>query len=243
MNSMNMLKIEMENIKKMGWIPCDHKNFGAIGIKLEKLLNIHSENFEIPDYNGIEIKTKKSTIRKNITLFSATPDSYLFEIKRLHKLYSYPDKSNPETKILNKTIIQGNLTYIYNGIYFTLKVDRNQEKLYLLIYDKNLKIIDTFTSWSFQLLKEKLERKLQYLCYITVDNYYSHYQLYVKFKNDNYYKLKGFDTFTKLLEKGIIKVTFRIGIFKTGKRKGEIHDHGTSFSIDENNLELLFDKI
>lgn len=237
------LKKHINIIKKAGWMPCSLKSYGSTGLNLEKLLKINTNNFEIPDYNGIEIKTKKSNIKTAITLFSAAPDSYLFEIKRLHDLYAYPYKNNPKFRVLNKTITQGKLTYIYNNIYFTLKVNKQKKIISLIILDSKLEIIDLNTYWNFDILKEKLERKLRYLCYIHADTFYSNSQLYIKYNNDNYYKLKGFDKFIELIEKGKISITFRIGIFNSGIKKGQIHDHGTIFSIDESDIEELFYKI
>ena len=64
----NELKERINIIKEKGWIPCSHNNYGNAGLKLEKMLNINSGDFEIPDYNNIEIKTKKSIFHKTITL-------------------------------------------------------------------------------------------------------------------------------------------------------------------------------
>lgn len=242
MTEIDNLKKDLVSIKQMGWIPCNN-NYGDAGNKLEKLLNRNPGNFEIPDYDNIEIKTKKSLLYSNITLFSACPDSYLFEIKRLHKLYGYPDRKNREFKILNNSIYCNKLTYIYNNKYFVLKIDRAHKKLKLIVCNGNMDVIDDFTSWSFALLKEKLERKLKYLCFVEVKKMFFQNQLYIKYTNDNYYSLKDFETFIHLIEIGVIGVTFRIGVFKSGKRKGQIHDHGTGFCINKDNLELLFNKI
>jgi len=61
--------------------------------------------------------------------------------------------------------------------------------------------------------------------------------------NIDFYELKDFDTFILLIEKGIIRVVFKIGTFKKGIRKGNIHDHGTSFEINIENVEELYKKI
>ncbi len=233
------LKKQIKDIKEKGWIKCDYKNCGAAGLKLEKILGINPDNFEIPDYNGIEIKTKKSLSKEKITLFCATPDSYLFENKRLYDLYGYPDKYDAERKMLNTSISTLSNTYINKDTYFRLYVNREKNLLQLLIY-KNNKLIDSQTSWTYDLLKEKLERKLTKMCYIEVDSYFKNGQLYIKYKNDKYYKLKDFNTFIDLLEKGFISVSLRMGTFKSGKRKGQLHDHGTGFCIDKNDLSLLF---
>lgn len=46
-----------------------------------------------------------------------------------------------------------------------------------------------------------------------------------------------------LMDQGIIRITFKIGIFREGPRTGEIHDHGTSFEIQEQDFTQLFTKI
>ena len=116
----NELKEKLNEIKSMGWIPYEQNNYGNVGLKLEKLLKINSENFEIPDYkNEIEIKTKVSKKESKISLFNATPDSYLFEIKRIHKLYSYADKNNSDYKILNQEIVSNKMVKIKDDVWGT----------------------------------------------------------------------------------------------------------------------------
>lgn len=237
------LKSKMEEIKQLGWMPYSQNNYGSVGLKLEKLLKVNPENFEIPDYKNIELKTKISRKENKISLFNATPDSYLFEIKRLHNLYGYLDRNNPNYKILNQEVYSNRLTKIKYDIFFKLAVCRETKKIKLLVYNSKQVLIDSQTSWSFELLKTKLERKLQYLCYVEVDKYYSNGINYVKYSNDHYYILKGFDEFINLIERGKIGIVFKIGVFKTGKRMGQIHDHGTSFSIDKQNLALLFEEV
>lgn len=237
------LKKELQKIKDMGWILCSQNNFGEVGLKLERLLNRNPENFEIPDYDNIEIKTKSSKTKKLITLFNAAPDSYLYEIKRLHGLYGYTYTTMGRYKVLNSIVYSKKKTYVSKGIYFSLKVLWDKKIVNLIVSDEDDNIIDNLTSWTFDLLQEKLERKLKYLCFLEVDKYFNYDRMYIKYSKDNYYVLKGFDCFMMLLEQGIISITFRIGVFKTGKRMGQIHDHGTSFSIHEKDLERLFDKL
>ena len=132
---------------------------------------------------------------------------------------------------------------IKDNVYFSLNVNRSQKLVQLMVYNNNGNLIDSQTSWSFDLLKTKLERKLKFLCYVEADKFYINGQNYVKYKVDNYYILKDFDTFINLVEVGIISFRFKIGVFKTGNRKGQIHDHGTSITIDKQNLNLLFNKV
>lgn len=57
------------------------------------------------------------------------------------------------------------------------------------------------------------------------------------------FELRDTQTFFNLIEQGKIRITFHIGVFYSGKRYGQIHDHGTSFEIKEQDLDLLFNKI
>ena len=138
----NELRGKVNEIKKMGWIPYKQNNYGNVGLQLEKLLKINSENFEIPDYkNKIEIKTKISKKENKISLFNATPDSYLFEIKRIHKLYSYSDRNNPEYKILNQEVVSRKKTKIKDNVYFSLNINRKKQIIELMIYDNDDNLI------------------------------------------------------------------------------------------------------
>ena len=224
------------------WVEGKSKGFGDAGITLEAILGKERENFELPDYQGIEIKTKYSTKESYITLFTAVPDSYLFEIKRIVSEYGYPDNNYPEFKVFNLSLY-GNRKKKLNNNYFSIYVDRKNEKVVLRVYDLKHNIIDELTTWSFEMLKEKLERKLKYLAIIYAVRRLEHNISYYKYTKINCYELKDFEQFLLLLENGMIRITFRIGIYKSGKRFGQIYDHGTSFSIDECDINRLFDKI
>ena len=93
------LKEKLDKIKNLDWIECKNKNKSVTGKTLENLLEINPDNFEIPDYNTVEIKSKVSKRENYIDLFCATPDSYVLETKRLYDKYGYLDSNN--YKILN----------------------------------------------------------------------------------------------------------------------------------------------
>lgn len=130
MDTIRELKEKINEIKKIGWIECSTKNYGCKGLKLEELLEINPENFEIPDYNGIEIKTKKSITNERITLFCAAPDSYLFENKRLYTLYSYPNKKDIRYNALNINVNSRYKKLVSKQIYFQIRVIIKKKKKY-----------------------------------------------------------------------------------------------------------------
>ncbi len=243
-NVFDDLKIKFEEIKKMGWVKSCCKGLGGIGNTLEELIGLNRNDFEIPDYFGVEIKTKRAHSGSNTCLFSCVPDGpHYHEVERLKDEYGYPDSMLKMYNVLNTTLNTKIMKKVGLYYYFKLKVDRTNEKLLLEIYDKNKVLIENEVYWDFDTLKEKLYRKLKYMAffkaYIKEENgwqYFKYYKL-------NFYKLKGFETLINLIEDGTICVTFRLGIYRAGDKKGKIYDHGTSFNINEYDFWKLYDDI
>lgn len=236
------LKIKCDNIISIGWIRCKKRGGGAAGLLFEERTEIPTNNFEIADYNGIEIKTKISKKENYISLFCATPDSYLFEIKRIYETYAYYDKDN-KFKAFNITVYANRKTYIGNNKFCKLKIDYNNREIVLLIIDSMGNIIDNKTAWSFDMIQEKLERKFKYLLIVNGDKKFELGQIFYRFTKYKFYKLKNFDDFLKSLEKGYIRISFTINTFKIGKRIGQIYDHGTCFNIHKNHIDSTFNEI
>lgn len=235
------LKEKLDKIKNLGWIECKNKNKSVTGKTLENLLEINPDNFEIPDYNTIEIKSKVSKRENYIDLFCATPDSYVLETKRLYDKYGYLDSNN--YKILNFVLYGEFLKPINNEYSAKLRIDYKNKKVIMEIYNKDNELIDNLSSWSFELLEEKLCRKLNYVCLVEGDKKFSHNVLYVRYDKYKFYKLKKFSNFIRLLKRGQIRISFTLGVYKSGSKSGKMHDHGTQFSIRKEKIKLLFDEI
>lgn len=241
-DTINELKNKFIEIKNMGYVKAVNSNSSGIGITFEQLLKINSGNFEIPDFEGIEIKTRRKYSESGIILFTAVPDGpNLFETKRLKDTYGYPDRICREFPVLLGVVYGNKLTKIGIKYAYKLNVDRKNEKIFLQIYNLNGKIIEDNVYWSFDLLREKLERKLKVLALVSAwpskikDNtYYRYYKMDI-------YTLKSFDGFIELIERGVIRLSFRIGIFRSGERFGQMHDHGSGFEIKECDLLKLYD--
>lgn len=238
------LKEKFEKVRQQGWIESIKKGPSSVGIMFEKLIGIERNSFAIPDYEGIEIKTKTNTTKYDeLTLFNAVPDSYLMEIPRLVESYGYPDKDLPQYKVLNINVSAAYNKIISGRYHFKLNVDYEKENVYLNVLDIRTKDIDSDTAWSFDLLKEHLYRKLKYLAFVNVDRKFEHGIVYFKYSKITFYKLSNFEQFLKLLETGYIEVGFTIGVHKTGEKKGKINNHGTRFCIKIQNLDKLFTKL
>ena len=238
------LKTKFEKIQNMGWIKSCCKGLGGIGNTLEELIGVNRNDFEIPDYFGIEIKTKRAYSISNTCLFSCVPDGpHYHEVERLKDKYGYPDSKLKMYNVLNTALNTKIMKKVGLDYYFKLKVDRVQKKILLEIYDKRKALIEDNVYWDFDTLEQKLYRKLKYMAFFKAFIKYENECQYFKYYKLNFYKLKNFETLVNLIENGTICVTFRLGIYRTGPKKGKIYDHGTSFNINEYDFNKLYDKI
>ena len=234
---------QTNRIIDIGWIQSLYNGTGGMGVTFEKLLNIETNDFEIPDYDGVEIKTKKNNHKGYIKLFNATPDSYLFEIKRIQQTYGYPDYKNKDYKVFNMSIYCKQKVYIGNGLFAKISIDRNKRQIFLLILNKNNQLIDSDCSWSFDLLEEKINRKLNFLFLVYGEQTTIQNKIYYKYLEYKCYKFKTFNDFLNCLENDEMRISFKIGVVRTGDKKGNIKDHGTSFDIKESKIENIYKEI
>ena len=239
-----LLKSKFNKIQKMGWIESSSSSIGDIGITFEKLIGVATNEFEIPDFGSIEIKTKSKSKYDCISLFSCAPTGpYYHEVERIKDSFGYPDSTLKAFKVFNGEVFCNKLTKIGKNFHFKLNIYRNKERITLSVYDKKNNMIEESTYWDFDILKEKLNRKLTYLALISSEKRIINGKRFFKYKTLNLYKLKGFDTFISLMENGFVKIVFKLGVFKDERRFGKIHDRGTTFSIKEKDINKLFDYI
>lgn len=238
------LKQEFERIKNLGWIESKRQGTTGVGYTFESLLGKEEENFELPDYQDIEIKTHLTFGRGKMKLFTATPDGdYLFAIQSIVAKYGYPDKDLPNYKVFKGTVNSQKFTPIGTHYLFKIVVNRKEEKLQLLVVNQQLEKESEEVSWSFQMIEEKLTRKLQTLAVVSAYQKEKSGKVFYQYHNIEFFSLKSFDVFIELIEKGVVQINFTIGIFKKGERIGQLHDHGTEFIIHEKDIKKLYSTI
>lgn len=239
-----MLKREFEKIRKKGYIKGVCNGLPSIGRTFETELNLMENEFGVPDYYGIEIKTRRAYSKNFITLFNAVPDGEdLFEVERLKNRFGYPYKNDRKYKVLYAEVFGNEMKFA--GLYYQYKldVDRNDKRVYLCIYNRSSKLIERKVYWSFEYLEERLNLKLKKLAIVNAwprkidgNDYFKYYKI-------DFFGLRGFDRFLDLLENGTIKLIIKVGIYLDEKNYGKTYDHGCGFSISESNICELFFKI
>lgn len=237
------LKKEFIRIKEMGYIKSTRKGVTGIGKTFEDLIGKKEDNLEEPDYNGIEIKTKRGYSASYTTLFNATPKGTVsLETQRLCAQYGYPDKVLKDKKVLNisVTIIP---VLVAKKYIFYLKVDKSKEKIFLIIKDRWGNVLEDSVYWEFKILEEKLTRKLKYVAFVSAWPNEINKETYYKYYKIQFYQLKSFEKFIELIDNGIIRVSIKMAVFREGPKKGMPHDRGTSFELKHSHFHFLFEEI
>lgn len=237
------LKKEFVKISKKGYIKGIYNNFSAIGRTFEEELNLFENEFCVPDYYGIEIKTRRAYSKSYITLFNAVPDGEdLFEIERLKDSYGYPSKKDRKYKVIYIEAYGNKLNYAGIKYQYRVEVDRKERKVYLCIYNSYDELVEKRIYWSFDYLKERIVTKVKYLAVVNAWTNEINGWNYFKYYKIAFFKLKSFDKFLDLLENGTIKLVVKVGIYLDEKRYGKTYDHGCGFAISDNDLCKLFYK-
>lgn len=241
--TIKQLKKEFEYISKKGYIKGVYNNFSSIGRTFENELNLPRNTMEIPDYNGIEIKTRRTYSKSYITLFSAVPNGkHQQEVERLKKTYGYPYRKDKRYKALYAEVYGNKKTYGGVKYQYKLDVNRNAKKIFLCIYDRYDNLIEKSVYWSFIYLDSKISLKLQNLAVVNAWTKKINNWNYFKYYKIDFYTFKDFDYFLDLIERGIIKLNIKVDIHTDKNNYGKTYDHGCSFNIKESDLIYLYDK-
>ncbi len=239
----NILLNKFNNIKNNGWVKSMRGGITGSGYTFETLIGKKEDDFFLPDFNGIEIKTINEKSRYNLSLFGAMPDGdYLFPLKKVYDRLAYPSKKNPNVKILN---VQANAKEFTNIGYYKkikLKVDRANKKIRLIAMRDN-RDINAFVSWSFELLEQRLLLKLKNLAIVTTKSKKINDDYYFFFYKIDFYEFTNFNTFIKLVEDGKICINIQISAYITENKLGEMKNKGTTFTIKKEAIDELFKKI
>lgn len=162
--------------------------------------------------------------------------------RKIKKTYGYPYKNDKRYNALYVDVYGNKLTFGGVKYQYKLDIDRKKEKVYLCVCNRQGTLLERKVYWSFKYLEEKLLTKLTYLALINAWpnkiegwNYFKYYKI-------EFYTLKSFDIFLKILENGTIKITFKIDIYLDEANYGKTYNHGCGFAIQEKDIIKLFDK-
>lgn len=242
-DNINFLIANFYIIRNMGWIKSMRGGPTGIGYTFESLLGKCEDSLPIPDFDNIEIKTHRSKSKSYINLFNYNPiGSSSYELKRIFEKYGYLSVRNRERRVLYCSVYSDYIVDVGLNYKFSLRIDYDMGRVYLLIFDRLGNFIEKESYWDFDTLRDKIYSKMKVLAYIEADSMYKNGVEYFKYKTITFYRIKGFDTFIDLLRKGKICVNFKVSGY-SDEQLGLIDSHGVSFCIKSSNLNLLYEHI
>lgn len=243
-NSIVELKNKFDKIHNKGWIESKRNGYTGIGYTFEEEIGKNEDCLPLYDYKDIEIKVHNKKSTYPIHLFNAAPDGdEIYPIKRIVDTLGYPDKLLPKYKVFNTSASGKKFTNIGYYKRIKLKVDYEKQKIFLIALNNNNDSYGLKISWSFDLIRDRIKNKIKKIAVVDADIKKIDGKDYFKYNKINFYTIKDFKTFIKLIDEGVIIITFKIGRFRSGPREGEIHDRGTDFSISINNINKLYDLV
>lgn len=216
------------------------KHDGMLGNVLEDLLGVEENNLKAPDFGKWEIKSKNEETTSRITLFNV-------------KL-SHPDKANTKIrenfgspiegtkhKEINTTISLNHWTATTEKYKYTYMLKLVDDKLRILIKNKETqKILDDLYYWDLEKIRLAAITKISHLCYVKGEINKSKKK--VKFNSAEVYSDFKFEKLIELLKSRELVFEFRIGIYRSGEKKGKSHDHGSAFRINKDSLYKIYNK-
>ena len=215
------------------WIRSNRSHDTGIGKTLEDLLGIKENNFPGPNGEKVELKSIRKNSSSMISLFTKTP-SPSTAIKQLLDDYGYPSKEDPSKKVLHVDLYGNRITEI-KGIP-SLKLSVTPDRIDIeSVQGKQ------YGGWSYEVLKKSFEAKMYRVLLVKADSRGSRGN--EEFNYNEAWVLMGFsfERFITLIEKGVVKVELRLGLYPEGHHSaGQPHDHGTGFRVLERNLEDCF---
>ena len=246
-NSWNYTKAENEALVKLlhlinnNPLKSNNNSKNEFGYIVERYFGLNCNELPVSDYNGIELKCRYINSVYPLRLFCCNFDSdNLFELKNVFEKYS--TKKSDGTKSFNHSFFNTKISRINNATISKLYIDNDNKKIILKFYDNNYNVIYDKAFWSYDLLSERINIKLNHIILITYSIIYINSIKYYKIQKIDFYRLKSFDTFIKLITFGIIFISSSITSHVNEMGEEKIYNHGISFVIDHKNLDQLFYK-
>lgn len=219
---------KLEKIKKMGFVRTHRLDDTGVGKTLEDLLGIKENNLRLPDIGDVELKAKRMGSESMLTIATKSPDPKGTN-RVLFENYKYKDKESCYS--LHSTIYGSR----YNPQGFKISIRGNKVIL------ENKKGIEAH--WPISIFDEVLKSKSNKILLVLAETKGKR-----KTRNERFHYIEthllsnlNITKFKTAIKNDKLKVDIRIGVYRSGKRKGKYHDHGTGFRINKRDFLQLFD--
>jgi len=224
------LLIKMKRLAHAGFIPAECNGDTAIGRTLESALGLTMNSSPLPDYKGIELKSKRGESNTRKTLFAKVPDWNISTLKSFREFLDAYGYDRDGLRRLNCTV---------NAL------QRNPQGLKLAVdYGLNLLIENGSRSgavqnkifvWTLLTLQEKLAEKHKETFWVAAETRTVSGREEFLFKSVEYTRSPHIYQLPDLLAMGLATVDHLI------KEKGKsAHERGPLFKVNKTGFQLLF---
>lgn len=240
METLDEFRTKYNLVKAKGFIRSTRRGPTGIGKTFEDAMQKKEDNSPLPDFGPIEGKSQRKLSDAFITLFTLAPTEPEGANQMLLKKYGRPNLRHPERNNLHSSMFT-HFNRTYNRWGFKIYPNDREGRLYLQV--KNLEtdsMEDTAIWYDYEIMKEKVETKLNILAFVMADEEKRNGWPYFKYTHCiMYYKCK-FETFLDLIKDNKIMFDLRMGVYGPGKSFGKPHDHGSGFRIKRGSLKSAF---
>lgn len=230
-------------IKEMEWVESRRTHNTGIGKTFEDLVGVYENNNKLADYEDVlELKSQRELSQSLITLFTLAPTSPKKVMTHIRDTYGAVDGEFPNRKIIHSTIPHSKFNS-YKGLFgFKLELDKANKKLFLKIKNLNTDKEEEITIfWDLDELKKCVETKCDYIAYIKAKSKKEEDKELFHFDHATVLSGLTFNKFLELIKSDVIIFDIRCGVYRSGKKKGQSHDHGPAFRIARRNLGKAFE--
>lgn len=242
-NYAELLKI-FKSVTKKRWIEGVIDNNSDVGLTFERELDKDPDSMYFPDFRNIEIKCRQRYSHYPIGLFNLAFDGpSLYQTNLILEKYGIPDYKYSDKKILITKLSFKKLTLVNNDYFFKLKINYQEEKIFLEVYNSDGFLIDTESYIDFDTLKKRVELKLSNVAVIHASKKMINDKRHFRYYELNIYKLRSFDRFLEMLENDDINIALICRVTRSGEKEGKQRNKGLIFEIAQEKLESLFDLV
>lgn len=193
-----------------------------------------------PDYEGIEVKCTQRFSRYNISLFSLSFDGpELYESNYLLEKYGMNDNIFKENKKLIVTLKLDKKVLVYDKYYFELKINYEEKKMYIKIYDINMNHLEDRAFIYFDSLEKRLNVKLSKLALFYASKKKVDNNLFFRYYKLECYKFKEIKSFLESLENGDVSAALILRFSRSKETLGKNRNKNIQFSIKKNRKTMV----
>ena len=242
------LQKRLREIQQNGWVRSHRTHDTGIGKTFEDLLGIEENNIQLPDIEGIEIKSSRRGSESMVTLITFEPPSEFRSIpwtieglvKNLGET-GYDKLGNPKFLI---TVPYGRYTNNKQKLKLDFRKIKDKDCICVVTKSKinptNHELpIDVVICYPLTEILKRIQKKLSgCLLVISADRKKTAEGELFKLQSATLYEGLSFDNFLTLLKDGKIFLDIRFGRHKDGRS----HNHGTGWRIKEKDIPRLYYK-